>query len=758
MIDYNLLNNISLAENHIGVSLKYYKVGAEDAFTGIISSVIIGAFGNNGFSDLDDSLLRKQPCQAFTFSDPWGLSTSSCDSVVGPYYRRVGILLPQFTNGPKTCATAGRFRCDPPNVPDRMCGMPWELRFGLPVSMLYAETHLHNVTFLGFHANASVSDSYRSAAIALNPSQVDQQSTVVSSGLKWTDNKNSLIPSSRMDNFARIGIVNSGNSLECDGHWCMGLEMLIFHDIDGTLGRSIEIPTYKGGQIVLGNGVFNAPSPRCFSASELGLNLMICPKHVAAADNFRQYSALWRDPGQLIIGPLLVTRSFGIDDNRTYPSYEPKSDMCVIETTGTVPPMWTLRWDAPSSDDVAVLEMFISEGGAGGSSVINVFVGDSENGDFTFIPRFTDRFPNKTDAAGSNTRDPQRRILMTTIRGGAKNFYRFVVTPVVAVTIRMEMTLDQFFSDKFIVNIATLLGIPYERIAIANVRQGSVIVDFSILPTGVVNDLTQYTQQVNDLRTLSDLFLTAASAGNLSRQLNVTVLNLAVEPPVVPVVIDENVSPVNITVRPTATPSKPPSKRPSHSPTLSPTTAPTLDGVTSDATQKSVTEETYFIPLVIAVGVFSLIGLLTLLTYCLGCCCFAVKTKNKLVRHGPHTEDKVVVPTVPKRVVPTTNSNRIPAHMLRNFQGDPAGGASSGESLFVKALDHSDSNQHIDDTSRKKPGPIVTKHSETQSFEELGLVNIIKNGETYRLGDRDGEEAVEVYFDGATPRWEVQHV
>ncbi|CAM9185240.1 unnamed protein product, partial [Ectocarpus fasciculatus] len=491
MVANTLLHDVVLAENHIGTSLSFYKVGAENAFTGIIASKVIGSFSVNGYSDFTDNVLSRQTCQAFSFSDPWGLQDNQCNSVISNHYRRVGVLLPQHTNGPKTCATAGRFRCRPANVPDRLCGMPWQKRFGVPVSMLYAEMHIHNVSFIGFRANASIpSLSYRSSAIAINPSQVDAQATVVVSGLKWAEPKDRNGVSPRMDDMARIG-AQHGDTL-CSGHWCMGLEMLLVFDQDGSLARTENIGSYAGGQLSLGGGVLTAPAPQCFPAAHLGPSWQLCPsKSTDRGDNvFRQYSALWRDKGALIIGPVTVTRYFGGDDNRTYASYEPKDDLCAlklsysrmplmlaaggrkqrIESTGTIPDIWTIRWDAPSEEDSTVVEFWIHEGGNAGSSVINVFVGSSEVGPWTQVTKFSDRYPNKNDPAGSNARNPQKRTLTVTLRGGAKNFYRFVVKPVVAVTMRMEMNIEDFFADNFIVNMATLLKVPISRIAIADVR------------------------------------------------------------------------------------------------------------------------------------------------------------------------------------------------------------------------------------------------------------------------------------------------
>jgi hypothetical protein len=132
-----LIYDAVLAENHIAVSLNFHKF-SDDAFTGLVSSTVIGSLntssllGGGGCNDRNDSSWTNI-CQSFSQYDPFGIQ-SSCQSVIAGSYKRVGILLPQFLDAPKTCAMAQRFQvCEPPSTPDRLCGMPWENRFGVPV-------------------------------------------------------------------------------------------------------------------------------------------------------------------------------------------------------------------------------------------------------------------------------------------------------------------------------------------------------------------------------------------------------------------------------------------------------------------------------------------------------------------------------------------------------------------------------------------------------------------------------------------------
>jgi hypothetical protein len=361
---------------------------------------------------------------------------------------------------------------------------------------------------------------------------------------------------------------------------------------------------------------------------DLGTNFVACPSDSEAAPSssvFRQYSALWRDYSSVLqIGPLKVTRSFGGGDVRSYASYEPKKDLCAkrssfsrfplllasggmkhrIESTGTIPGIWNIRWDAPSEADVAILEFVIHEGGRGGSSVVNVFVGPSEDGPFMQVDNNVDRCPNATDIAGFNCRNPQNRTLTVAVRGGKNNFYRFVVIPVVAVTMRMEMTVEDFYSTRgtFIVNMATLLQVSEERIKIVDVRKGSAIVDFNVLPE-TINIATpeEYVSHAEDIASIANTFEQAISNGQLQSAVgeNIRILNVtSYAPPPPEFLIDPNVDKLD-----TAAPSFAPTAVPTLRPTIGSEEVPSPPSSGSS----SLLNQEYFLPAVVAVGVVFLV-------------------------------------------------------------------------------------------------------------------------------------------------------
>jgi len=339
--------------------------------------------------------------------------------------------------------------------------------------------------------------------------------------------------------------------------------MIIIHDLDGSVLDTPKLPydlDPTGGQILFSNPNYVAPAPVCFPVVDLGDQFYFCPSAVARP--FKTYSGLWRDYGPQILAPLIVTTPYaGADNNRTYGAYGPTEEMCSKRMPFSRYPMlipagkktriaptasnmnlqsWLLRWDAPSADDSAVIEFFIPK-----SLVINVFVGSSENGDdFVYVPPFSDHYPALSDLAGANTRDPQRRTLTVSIRGGSKNFYMFREIPVVQVNMRMEMEMVDFFSSSFVANIATLLDIRAYRISIAEVRRGSVIVNYRILPSVkvAIND-SQVISQVNELTQVTTNLTSAVSNGRVERRLNVTLLEAYAINPVPPIRFDELYTP-----------------------------------------------------------------------------------------------------------------------------------------------------------------------------------------------------------------------
>ena len=557
-----IVAGVVLAENHIGVVLDYVKT-SDRAFSGVVMSKIVGSLHPDGFSDLPDSRWDRR-CQVFSTGDPFGMSTT-CRSSISNLYHRVGVLVSQFTNRAKTCGVEGRFdQCQPPTTPDRLCALPFDKRYALPHNFQYTEMHIHDTVFTGFRMNVT-NKARISAAVAFNPTQIDHQPNVITSGLKWVGEN-----IHRMDRNSRFGFKTPGNSIGCNSRPCMGFDMALIHDIDGSAGGY-----GRAGQLVLGNPGHAAPYPLCSTASELGAGVTYCPSTGAesASTAYRQYSGIWRDFQDFRIGPIKVTKEFPLlGRNRSYAAYAPVDDLCAMRmsfsrfplhiapglkhrvvSTGTVPTTWYFRWDSPYDTDSAILEFFIH-----GSNAVRVFVGTRQEGPYREVPRFEDRYPTLSDPRGSSARNPQKRTLTVTIRGGTERWYKFVVVPVVAINMKLEMDFDTFNTDNFIANIALLLQIPISRIKVADVRRGSVIIDFviesssrnqtnaTIIGNGTsVNSTEDVTSdianQVGELKVISKAFTSLVMSGSLQDTLGVTIETLTLVEPTIPKTLNEDI-------------------------------------------------------------------------------------------------------------------------------------------------------------------------------------------------------------------------
>lgn len=614
-----LIAKAVIAETHIGVNIHFYK-SSDNVYAGVVNSTIINSLGSTGHcADLPDSTyLTGFQCQAFTQNDPFGRA-STCGSIFADMYRRVGLLIPMATNKPRTCAIAGRFStCNPPNTPDRLCELPWDKRYGLPYLIQYTEFHLHNNEFIGFESrsyNASSSlagqcipSTYtdRSVAVALNPTEIDYQPTIVSSKLKFT----------RTDMTARFGFDLGSYAAQCANTPCNGQDMLLWHDIDGTLGDTTD-----AGQFLLRNSEYTQAYPNCYEFTDISLGLYYC----SSTQGQRQFTAIWWDQGPQVISPLITKRVYS-DFNRTYASYGPVADMCAkrfffsrynflvatdqvhyVKSTGTAPTTVMWRWEAPSDSDSAVIQFFIED-----SLKVNVYVSDSSAGPFKLVSQgYT--YPQLTDKIGYSQRNPQLRYLAVTVR--SHSFYRMTVVPVAQVTIRMQMSIAQFFSDTFIANMATLLQIPASRIKITEVREGSVITDFEVSPyTDVANSTADYTSQISDLSGVTSNLTRAIVSDEISVTLNVTVLQVFATTPVESPIFDStadldnstdtnSTSSFNITeyklsliqasVAPTVTlftfPTSQPSTQPSSGPSAQPVMIPTSRPSSQPSVQPSST-------------------------------------------------------------------------------------------------------------------------------------------------------------------------
>ena len=670
-----LVAGVVVAENHIGISFSYFRSDAA-VFSGVSDSLVIGSLSQQACSEGDPaatgSTWATQKCQVFSHPDPFGLSRA-CQSVLAQgAYTRVGVLIPQSTSIPKTCKLAGRFQpgtCAPSLTIDRLCALPYEKRYALPMGEMYVEHHLFRTTFTGFSGSAACG-AVRGAALGINPSQIDEQPTVVSSALTWAGEDAGL-----MDMNARLGLSIS-DDWACSSSDCNGQQLLLIHDYRGFLLGTADaaIPDAAARGNVSGQVVFNFPNlvdESCVAAASLGPDIYSC----LAADGFRQYDGLWEDKqdqgDKNVVGPIVVSRypGYAAGAARAYSSYSGKFDPCPdqlptnrfqlllaaghyhkLHSAGPMPVSWVLRWDAPSAADSAVVDIALLQ-----PYVVDVYVGSAMEGPFTLVAP-QDGAPTYSDAAGANAINPRARNVTAVLRGGALNHYMFVITPTISVTVRMAMSLADFIGATFVANVATLLGIDASRVKIADVRSGSVVVDFTIAAArsnatsnstsggnstsaaSGANSTQVYNAQVVALQTLASN-LTASS---LAGALNVTVLNFTSVLP--QVVVNGSIS---TTFGPTSAPSAVGTQLPTRRPSAAPSTA--TPPSTSDTSPLLSPQNTLIIAVTVGAGV-----LFMLLGAAYYCC--VLRRQNTKINAGRSTACLSIYPRL--------SSNRTPAKSL----------------------------------------------------------------------------------------------
>ncbi|KAM3928399.1 fibrocystin-L-like [Leptodactylus fuscus] len=148
---------------------------------------------------------------------------------------------------------------------------------------------------------------------------------------------------------------------------------------------------------------------------------------------------------------------------------------------------------------------------------------------------------------GENFFDKDYNLLYVLVRGSTP--VEIHTSPLIVVSFNLPaMTVDQFYGDNLIRNLALLLEIPASKIRITKIiREGSsrrkraaggisVSVEISDPPTQQLNSTTNSTGGLTytDFQTISKTLASSAINGSLSSQLNVTVSSLSISNPIPP--------------------------------------------------------------------------------------------------------------------------------------------------------------------------------------------------------------------------------
>ena len=473
-----------LADNHQGVSLNFVRTGWE-SFSTIEDSVILGS--------TDASVCgASETCRAVSQADTRGLG---CNSEFGASWRRVGIVMPQYTNKPKTCE--GDFQggvCRPPNKVHRMCSLPWENRFG-NLNVKHAKLNINNTVF----AHWKTTDcSGKSRAIASNPSQPDFNPRTTLSKITWD--------SSTVDADARFQLGDASyqthEASACSGVMgsCDAVNYFTVVDADGSSISS----AWDDGSDVRGESftmlsAFNptiARADKCIADADT--------KSIVCRDYEMTRLVLESDPERFTkrrLGPTTITKysdtpKYEAADNRTSWSVGPFPQGCSCQkhfaqftmevesgleydvfTTAVLQDKNRISFNSADERECIVAKFLFSK-----PQALEVHVASKDGGRGDLVPKGeTGAMPTVDDPSGTNLHHPQERKLYVTLCGGPQNAFWIDYTSKIQVTATIAMTVDEFFAtedpntrttgtDSFITNVALLLGIPNSQIKVTCVH------------------------------------------------------------------------------------------------------------------------------------------------------------------------------------------------------------------------------------------------------------------------------------------------
>ena len=478
-----------VADNHEGISLNFVQRGWK-SLAAIEDSVILGSTPASDTTVCTASM----NCRAMQGMDTRGLA---CNSVFGNAWRRVGIVMPQYTNLKKTCEgqgtgakVGGNQECRPPNRVFRTCSLPWDARFGNP-DVQHAVFEITRTTFAYWKANDC---GRKSRAIALNPTQPDLAPETHLSELSWDD--------ATVDATARFQLGDSSyqtnEAVACTSGMCDAVNYFKLHDLDGstiadfwadgsdtsneafTMVSSYN-PAQARGDKCRGDPLTKSIVCRDFSLSRLVLEVDP-PRFVT------------RRVGPATIKKFADTLLYEEADDRTYFSVAPFPQGCScqkhfaqftfdvepgyayeVTTMGVLQDKNRIGYFSKDPKECIVAQVFFNKPQV--VEVVEVATGK------LVAPVTTGVKPTITDPAGTNMVHPQERRLYLTMCGSESgdSVYWISYGSQVLVTATLKMTIDEFFAteskdgrtkgtDAFVSNIATLLQIDVSQIKVTCVH------------------------------------------------------------------------------------------------------------------------------------------------------------------------------------------------------------------------------------------------------------------------------------------------
>eukprot|EP00928_Gymnodinium_smaydae_P019285 TRINITY_DN17388_c0_g3_i1.p1 TRINITY_DN17388_c0_g3~~TRINITY_DN17388_c0_g3_i1.p1 ORF type:complete len:4123 (+),score=973.55 TRINITY_DN17388_c0_g3_i1:156-12371(+) len=473
------LSKLMIADSHIGIA-PYYSTGSRFRRMWIRDSVIVG-------SSPSSVCHMSNFCRAQHIHDPF---MAGCNSIFAPGgFRRIGYLAPFNTGNKKTCKTS----MDPrlcrllspayPNLDG--CHFPWEYHNHFDRGLGW--TFFERVTFAFFKDN----DCDRiSRALSMGVSGAEINFPARFTEVTWynTDVK------ARYELSAEVldsSLVGRKSPCKFDSGGCMGLDQLLFQDYDGSfLGLpdgipGTVIPYTPRTEIVWSSQCSNSVDELYGGTSGVTLDALICPNVTVQLVEMRN---LDRGAADVKFGPWALTPDKDEDngfDGGVISSTGPFYAVCpcgwdfsfyhaLIKPATTyyaevisMPENFMLRYWSEKPEDAILLQFFYPD-----SRGVNVFVGGAKEPDMALR---LGRPPTLADPHGSHVVDSQGLRLHVTLRGSPQGFNsaRDLVirrTPTVKLKMNVEISISEFNGEGFQTNLAILLGIPPERIKVADVK------------------------------------------------------------------------------------------------------------------------------------------------------------------------------------------------------------------------------------------------------------------------------------------------
>ena len=444
------LDNVTVADSHVGISLNSIRSGSGHVFK-VLNSVIMGT------TRLNRGQAGSAPCAAYQGWEcraygQYNTLAAYCDSVFGDSVRRIGIAIPRYTNQAKTCGTRGESGvCRPVTRPAKQCAVPMLGRYGR-VQARHAELHISNTIFHGFFESDCGKDS---RALSVLPDEGDFVPDIYLDAVTWheTDQRAKMLLGVDPGRIPKTGL--SGG--KCDS-LCDAVMAAVVHESagDGLFSGAIQ-PVQdvcsSGDDCVLVGGQ---------RVTSLGRNLEQCAfddstkSYVCSSGTVLAHAVLL--PGSSI-SPVAITRSRvdGTGLASTYGSAGNTKEGCsgevktpvypfkllvsddhvhTVRAAGQMPNSGKILWYPPSQDSKIVVRIFFAEP-YGQMKLYGDFLSLSE----LRVNDEAGTVPTTSSPAGSWSYYPATQLL-TFVMGATHSQYEWLGAVRMAVDVEMAVLVD----------------------------------------------------------------------------------------------------------------------------------------------------------------------------------------------------------------------------------------------------------------------------------------------------------------------------